>query len=78
MKLVSKEAVKHVLDKYPKLNKNRLAKMLGISGQAVNNYLNYDNKMGRVVADKMLKLFDIEITDCTYMNRVMTMDDLKQ
>ena len=42
LKLESKEAVEYVLEEYPKLNKSRLAKMLGVSPQAINNYITYN------------------------------------
>ena len=77
LKLESKEAVEYVLEEYPKLNKSRLAKMLGVSPQAINNYINYNSKLSRTTADKMAELFKIDITDCTYMNRIPTVDEMR-
>ncbi len=77
IELSTLEAVEFALDKYDgKLNKNRLAKMLGITNQAINNYLKYDYKMSLTVADKMLELFDVKVNDVTYYNRPLTVYEL--
>ena len=77
IELTTLEAVEFALDKYEgKLNKNRLAKMLGITNQAINNYLKYDYKMSLTVADKMLQHFDVKVSDVTYFNRPLTVYEL--
>lgn len=76
-KLESKEAIEVLLEEYKNLNKSRLARMLNISPQALNNYLKYGNSMSLVVADKVKVLFDIEITDVKYVNRALTVEELK-
>lgn len=78
IELETKEAVEYVLEKYnSNLNKNRLAKMLGISNQAINNYIKYDFKMSLIVADKMLELFEIKVSDVKYFNRALTVYELE-
>ena len=78
IKLTTKEAIEYVLDKFPeRLNKSRLGKMLGITNQAINNYLKYDYKMSLTVADKMLDNFDVIVTDVKYMNRPLTPYELE-
>ena len=78
IELSSLEAVEFALEKYKnRLNKNRLAKMLGITNQAINNYLKYDYKMSLTVADKMLELFDVKVTDVKYFNRPLTVYELE-
>ncbi len=77
-KLGSKEAIIKILEKHPKtLNKSRLAKMLGITPQAVNAYLKNKSKMSKKVADKFEKLFDIKIEGVEYINVTLTPEDLK-
>ncbi len=75
-KLETKEAILKILKTYPKLNKSRLARMLGITPQAINNYLKYNKSMSLRTADKIKELFQIEVTDVTYINRPLKPEEL--
>ena len=76
--MTTKEAIEYILTSHNSniVNKARLARVLGITPQGLNAYLKNKACASLVVADKLKSIFNIEVTDCKYFNRVLTKDEL--
>ncbi len=73
--MTAKEAVEQTLEKYPKLNKSRLARMLGVTPQAITHY-EKSGKPALTVCDKFKDKFDITITEVGKYDRELRPDEL--
>ena len=72
------EATIYVLKYNEHLTKSKLAEMLDITPQAINNYLvNNKSKPVWTVVDKFKEHFDIEVKPIGKKNRKMTNDEIK-
>lgn len=77
LKLTTKEAMNEIRTRYPKLNRGQLGRMLNRTPQALIAY-EKGTRASQTVADKVLELFDIEITDVGKQDRPITKDELER